>query len=265
MIIIKRDIACGTDFPSLKNEFTALADERLEDLQNNGLKILQKKRGFRFGMDSILLKDFARIKKHETVADLGTGSAILPILLSQRVPSARFFAFERQPDIADMAARSVKLNGLENQITVFCDDLRSAVSRIGRESVQAVVCNPPYGKKGNILLSQSDNQRLSRQETDCEIGDILETAETILKNHGRIYLTFPAQRMIELFDRMREHHLEPKRLRMVCGKASKAPYLLLAEGIKNARPMLHWLPPLIVHYEDGAETEEIKAIYSKVR
>ncbi len=264
-MIIKRVTVCGMGFPSLKNEFTALPDERLEDLQNHGLKILQKKRGFRFGMDSILLKDFVRVKANEHVADLGTGSAVLPILLSVKQPSARFSAFEWQPDIADMAARSVKMNGLKHRITVYCDDLRNAALHLGKASVQAVVCNPPYGKKDKILLSESENKRLSRHETDCEIGDILKAAEMILKNQGRMYLVFPAQRMLELFDRMREHHLEPKRLRMVCGKASKAPYLLLVEGIKNARPMLHWLPPLIVHHEDGMETEEIKAIYSSDR
>ena len=246
----------------MKSEFAALPDERLEDLQNNGLVILQKKRGFRFGMDSILLKDFVRIKQYEHVADLGTGSAILPILLSAKEPSAWFSAFELQPDVADMARRSVMMNGLEHQVTVFCDDLRNAAQHIGKASVQAVVCNPPYGKKNTILLSESENKMLSRHETDCEIGNILESAATILKNQGRMYLVFPAQRMLELFDRMRDHHLEPKRLRMVCGKASKAPYLLLVEGIKNARPMLHWLPPLIVHHEDGSETEELQAIYS---
>lgn len=259
---IKRATACGTGFPSLRNEFAALPDERLEDLQNNGLWILQKKRGFRFGMDSILLKDFARVRANEHVADLGTGSAILPILLSVKEPTARFSAFELQPDIADMARRSVTMNGLDNRITVYADDIRNVSARIGKACVQAVVCNPPYGKKDSILPSESENKRLSRHETDCEIGDILASAGTILKNQGRIYLVFPAQRMLELFDRMRERHLEPKRLRMVCGKASKAPYLLLVEGIKNARPPLQWLPPLIVHHEDGTETEEIKAIYS---
>jgi len=249
----------------LKSDMAAHEDERIEDLQNDGLLILQKTQGFRFGMDSILLKDFVRIKPNEHVADLGTGSAVLPLLLSRKEPAARFSAFEWQPDIADMAARSVSLNKMEAKITIYCDDIRNAAARIGKASVQVVVCNPPYGKKDNIILSQSENKRLSRHETDCEIGDILKAAESLLKNQGRLYVVFPAPRMLELFDRMREHHLEPKRLRMVCGKASKAPYLLLVEGMKNARPMLHWLPPLIVHHEDGSETEELKAIYTSKR
>ena len=249
-------------FPSLKTNVEVRSDERVEDLQNHGLFILQKKQGFRFGMDSILLKDFVRIKPNEHIADLGTGSAILPMLLSQKQPSAKFSAFEWQADIAEMAVRSVTMNDLDRRISVFCDDLRNAPDTIGKASVQVVVCNPPYGKKNTILLNQTENKRLSRHETDCEIDDIVRTASTLLKNQGRFYLVFPAQRLMELLDCMRKHRLEPKRIRMICGKASKAPYLFLVEGIKNASPMLHWLPPLIVHHEDGTETEEIKQIYT---
>ena len=238
-----------------------LPDECIDDLQNNGLKIMQKKRGFRFGMDSILLKDFVRIKPNEHVADLGTGSAVLPLLLSQKEPTARFSAFERQKDIADMAARSIQYNRLENRITVWCEDLRNAQRVIGKASTDVVVCNPPYGKKGGILPSQSENKLLSRHETDCDISEIVKAAAGILKNKGRIYISFPSHRMLELFDSLRSHHLEPKRMRMVCGKASKAPYLLLAEAVKNAKPMLHFMPPLIVHHEDGTETEELRKIY----
>ena len=245
----------------MKIDHAALPDERLDDLQNNGLKVLQKKRGFRFGMDTILLKDFARIKPHEHVADLGTGSAVLPLLLSQKEPTASFAAFEWQTDIADMASRSVRLNHLENRILIYGEDLRNAANVIGKASVNAVVCNPPYGKKGNIIPSETETKRLSRHETDCEIAEIVEAAADLLKNQGRLSMVFPSHRMVELLDLMRSYRVEPKRIRMVCAKASKAPYLLLVEGMKNARPMLHWLPPLIVYHEDGSETEELKRIY----
>ncbi len=245
----------------LKNELSAPEGEQWDDLQNNGMQILQKIKGFRFGMDAVLLANFTRVKPHETVADLGTGSGILPLLLSQKEITAVFHAFEWQPDIADMADRSVQYNQLENRITVHCRDLREAAQVLGKASLQVVVCNPPYGKKDTIIPSQTENKRLSKHETDCEIADILYASSAILKNQGRIYLVFPSHRMLELFDAMRRNHLEPKRLRMVCGKASKAPYLLLVEGIKNAKPMLHWQPPLIVYHEDGSETEELRAIY----
>lgn len=254
--------ACGMGCLTLRNDAIAQEDERWDDLQNNGLMILQKKNGFRFGMDSILLKDFVRVKPRETVADLGTGSAVLPLLLSQKENTAHFHAFEWQADIAGMADRSVHFNKLENRITVHCADLRNAEQLIGKASVQVVVSNPPYGKKNNIMPSPNENKQLSRHETSCEIGEILKTSAALLKNQGRLYIVFPSQRMLELLDGMRQVHLEPKRLRLVCGKASKAPYLLLVEGMKNANPMLHWLPPLIEHEEDGTETAELQRIYT---
>ena len=253
------------DCRSLQSNVITRPDEQWDDLQNNGLWILQKKQGFRFGMDSVLLADFARIKPRETVVDLGTGSGILPMLLSQKQATACFHAFEWQTDIADMASRSVAHNGLDKRISVYCADLRAADTVLGKAVAHAVVCNPPYGKKDNVIESPNETKRLSKQETTCEIAEILGAGERLLKNQGRMYMVFPSHRMLELFDLMRERRLEPKRIRMVCGKASKAPYLLLVESIKNAKPMLHWLPPLIVHHEDGTETEEIKRIYLSER
>ena len=245
----------------MQNKFIPLSDEQVDDLQNNGLFILQKKSGFRFGMDSILLKDFTRIKPNDHVADLGTGSAILPILLSQKECSSRFSAFEWQADIAEMATRSVKYNQLADRIKVYNADLRSAHTMIGREGTDVVVCNPPYGKKHSVLTNENLNKRISRHETDCSINEIIEESSLILKNKGRMYIVFPPHRLLELLDGLRQYRLEPKHIRLVYGKASKSPYLLLTEAIKNAKPMLHFMPPLIVHHEDGEETEEIKQIY----
>lgn len=125
--------------------------ERLDDLQRNGLHIIQHPRAFRFGMDAVLLADFTRLRPRERVADMGTGTGILPLLLSQKQPDARFEAFEIQPEMADMARRSVALNGLEERIRVHAADMRAAYELIGRESMHAVVCNPPYGKQEGRL------------------------------------------------------------------------------------------------------------------
>ena len=239
------------------------ATERLDDLQNNGLRILQRPGSFCFGMDAVLLAHFARVRPRERVADLGTGTGILPLLMSQAAPTAVFHAFEWQVPMADMARRSVELNGLEPRIHVYGEDLRSAPARLGRESMHAVVCNPPYGKLGSALPSEQPAQRMARHETECALGDIVAVAAALLRNLGRLWMVIPAPRALELMDAMRASRLEPKRLRLVCAKASKPPYLLLAEGVKNARPMLHWLPPLVVYHEDGRETDELRAIYGR--
>ena len=240
-----------------------LEGERLDDLQNNGLRILQKPDGFRFGMDAVLLAHFSRLRPRDQVADLGTGTGVLPLLMCQTEPTASFYAFEWQPDMADMARRSVQLNGLEQRIRVFDDDLRNAPVILGHESMNGVVCNPPYGKKGSVIPNPMEERLKARHETDCAIAEVLQASAALLRNQGRLWMVFPAPRALELLDGLRANRLEPKRLRMVCAKASKAPYLLLAEAVKNAKPMLTWLPPLIVYHEDGTETQELKAIYGK--
>ena len=235
--------------------------ERLDDLQNHGLMILQKVKGYRFGMDAVLLAHFARIPRGGQIADLGTGSGVLPLLMSQREPTARFFAFENQPELADMARRSVALNGLQDRIDVRCGDLRNAPDTLGPGSLDGIACNPPYGRRDTADASIRDARRQACHETDCSLRELAETCDTLLKNRGRLWLCFPAARMPELTDALRACRLEPKRARMVCARADIPPYLFLMEAVKNAKPSLLWLPTLTVCREDGTETEEIRRIY----
>lgn len=240
------------------------SNERIDDLQYNGLKIIQHPDAFRFGMDAVLLADFVRLKPREQVADMGTGTGILPLLLSQKQESCTFNAFEIQPEMADMASRSIKLNELENRIKVFHADMRDAWKHVGREKMHAVVCNPPYGKRGGTLTNDAEGVLLARHETDCTIEDVAASCSAVLRNSGRLSIVFPAQRMLELCDALRKARLEPKRIRMVCAHADKAPYLVMIEAMKNARPQLLWMPPLIVYHADGTPTDEIKRIYHQV-
>ncbi len=239
-----------------------LPGERADDLQREGLRVIQREDGFRFGMDSVLLAHFARLRPRDAVADMGAGSGVLPILMSAYQPTATFMAFEWQEDAADRARRSVLLNGLESRIAVYAEDYRRAALLIGYESVDATVCNPPYGKRGGALVSESAACALARHETDCPLPEIVAACASILRYQGRAFFVYPAPRLLELCDALREHRLEPKRVRMVCAKAGRAPYLTLMEAVKGARPGLHWLPPLTAHHADGSETDELKAIYA---
>ena len=238
--------------------------ERIDDLQRNGLRIIQNENGFRFGMDAVLLSDFTSVRPHERIADLGTGTGIIPLLLSQKREDATIEAIEIQPEVADMARRSVRMNGLDSRIHVHAMDMRQAAQALGYESMHAVTCNPPYGKAGGTLTNETESIRVSRHETDITIEEIVQSCSALLKNMGRLTMVFPAQRMLELCDAMRRFRLEPKRIRMVCAKAEKPPYLLMIEAMKNAKPALLWHPPLIVYHPDGSETEEIQRIYHKI-
>lgn len=240
-----------------------LEDERIDDLQRNGLRIIQRTDGFRFGTDAVLLADFAGVKKGEHVADMGTGTGVLSLLLSARAQDTTFDAFEIQQDVADMAARSVRLNGLETRIRIHHADCREAAGIIGHERCHLVVSNPPYTKGGSGLVSPEQTRALSRSDSDCTIEEWIAACGRLLKNGGRLCCVFPAPRFLELCDAMRCARIEPKRVRFVVARENAAPKLVLVEGLKGGRPALHMQPMLITHDAQGNFTREMRRIYGE--
>lgn len=237
--------------------------ERLDDLQRGGLRILQRPDGFRFGTDAVLLADFANVKRGERVCDVGTGTGVLPLLLSARAEETTFTAFEIQPKVADMAQRSVQINGLEGRIRVLCADCRAAAALVGHEGHDLLVTNPPYTAQGAGLVSPEKMRALSRSDSDATLEEWMIACARLLKNGGRLCCVFPAPRFLQLCDAMRGGKVEPKRVRFVCARADAAPKLVLVEGLKGGRPGLHMLPMLITHDEKGGFTQEMRRIYGE--
>ena len=237
--------------------------ERLDDLQRGGLRIIQRESGFRFGTDAVLLADFAQAKRGEHIADVGTGTGVLALLLCARAEESTIDAFELQADIADMALRSVKLNALESRIRIHHADCRDAARLIGHERCQLVVTNPPYTKTGAGLVSPEQTRALSRSDSDCTIDEWMTACGRLLKNGGRLCCVFPAPRFLELCDAMRAARMEPKRVRFVAARADAAPKLVLVEGLKGGRPSLHLQPLLITHDQSGEFTDEMRRIYGE--
>lgn len=237
--------------------------ERLDDLQRGGLRILQRPDGFRFGTDAVLLADFAGVKKGEHVADMGTGTGVLSLLLSARAQDTTFDAFEIQPDVADMAARSVAINGLEARIRVHNADCRNAAKVIGHECCQLVVTNPPYTRGGAGLVSPEATRAISRSDSDCALEEWIAACGRVLKNGGRLCCVFPAPRFLELCDAMRAARIEPKRVRFIVARENAAPKLVLTEGLKGGRPGLHVQPMLVTHDAQGNFTPEMRRIYGE--
>ncbi len=238
--------------------------ERLDDLQLAGMRILQKENGFRFGMDAVLLADFARVAPNDRVGDFGTGTGILPLLLLGRGKASHVDAFEIQPDMADMARRTMALNGLTEKVTVYPLPVEQALDVLAPCSLDGIVCNPPYGTPGTTLLNPSNSLRLARHQTADGLAAWLKMAYRLLKGKGRISLVYPAPRMLELMQAMEQAHLAPKRFRLIYPSAAKSANLVLVEGMKDAKPMLHPEPPLIVYEVDGSMTEELKRIYHQL-
>ena len=235
--------------------------ERIDDLQRGGLKILQKEHGFRFGTDAVLLSDFALIRRRERVADFGTGTGVIALLIAARHPDVRLDAIELQPDMADMARRSVEMNGLQDRITVHEGDLRDAPQMLGCGRLDAVICNPPYNDPGRSLPPEDENRLISRSSSAVTVDEICQSAFLTLKSGGRLSMVFPAQGMLELMDAMQRARLAPKRVRTVHGTLAHAPRLVLIDAVKQGGSQLHWLPPLILNNPDGTETEEYRRIY----
>ena len=240
-----------------------LPGERLDDLQRGGLVIIQKESGFRFGTDAVLLADFARVKPGERVCDMGTGTGVLPLLLAARAEGTTFDAFEIQEDVADMAARSVRANGLEGRIRIHRADCRDAAEIIGHETCRLVVTNPPYTAAGAGLISPQRTRALSRSEGESSIEAWMAACSRVLQNGGRLCCVFPAPRFLQLCDAMRQARVEPKRVRFVAAKVSASPKLVLLEGLKGGRPGLHMEPLLVTHTDEGGFTQEMRRIYGE--
>lgn len=237
-------------------------DECLEDLQN-GYFILQKVKGFRFGIDAVLLADFASARTEKAVLDLGTGSGILPILLSARGAAEKITAMEIQKPYADMAKRSMLLTHLEEKIHVMEGDLKEATKLFGERSMDMVISNPPYLPKGHGATAADEGEAIARHEICASFADIAGQASGVLKEGGRFCFIHRPFRLAEIFRTLKENHLEPKRMRLVFPYLHKEPNLVLLEAMKGAREGLRIEKPLIVYDRPGVYTGEILAIYNR--
>ena len=239
-------------------------DERIDDLEFKGLKIIQNKNEFCFGIDSILLTDFAKkIKKNSKVIDLGTGTGIISILLAEKTELKSIIGIEIQEKMAKMAMRSVNLNNLEEKVKIINEDIKSLKNIFEGETFDAVVTNPPYKKENTGLQNKNKGKLISRHEIKCNLEDIIRTAFYLLKNSGEFYMVHRPERLIDIAYYMRKYNIEPKIIKFVHPKKDKAPNLILVKGIKNAKPFLKIEEPLYVYNEKEEYSEEIMKIYNK--
>lgn len=240
-----------------------LPDEGLEPLEPYGLSIIQKKDGFRFGIDAVMLASFVRQKKEARCADLGTGSGIIPLLLHGSGRAASVAALEVQPEYADMAARTVSYNHLEDQISVYCCNVKDVSSHLETHTFDIVTANPPYKEAGSGLIPDQPGKLPARFETEGTLRDFIRCAYYLLKVKGSFYMVHRPERLCDILSFMREERIEPKRLRMIHSYADRAPTLVLVEGQKCALPKLSVLPPLVLYEKGGAYSEEISKMYGE--
>lgn len=236
-------------------------NETLDDLQN-GYYIIQKGNGFRFGIDAVLLSDFAKSATGK-VMDLCTGTGIIPLLLAAKSKAEHIDAVEIQPEIADMARRSVEYNSLVDKINIQCADLKDAPKLFGKSIYDAVTVNPPYMRTGSGLLNDTDTKTVSRHEIKCTLDDVIRVSSELLKPHGKLFMVHRPSRLAEIFSAMRQYRLEPKIMRLVAPCEDKEVNLVLICGIKCAKSDLKIMPTLFVYDKNGGYTKEIDEIYGR--
>lgn len=238
-----------------------MENERLDDLQRNGLKIIQKTDGFCFGMDAVLLSGFASVKPGERALDLGTGTGIIPLLLSAKTKGEHFTGLEIQTEIMKMAQRSVALNGLEKKIDIIQGDIKEASRIFGAASFDVVTSNPPYMNDAHGLKNTGDMKAISRHEVLCTLEDVVREGTKALKPGGRFYMVHRPHRLAEIITVMRQYKLEPKRMKFVHPFADKDANMVLIEAVRGGGAWLKLEPPVIVYKEPGVYTDEIYEIY----
>lgn len=237
-------------------------NERIDDLGLKSLKIIQNDKWFCFGIDSVLLSDFAKnIKKGSKVIDLGTGTGIISILLCGKTNLSNVVGVDIQEDVCEMANRSVKLNNLEKYMEIVCDNINNLKNRYDRCTFDVVVTNPPYKKENTGLKNNEKQKEISRHEICASLDDFLNISFYLLKDKGEFYMVHRPERLVDVIDVMRRNKIEPKSIRFVYSNKDKAPVLFLVKGVKNSKSFLKVMPNLYIYDNDGNYTEEIKKIY----
>ena len=276
-------------------------NERIDDLEIKNMKIIQNKDGFCFGIDSVLLSDFAKeIKNNARVVDLGTGTGILGILLCAKTNLREMIGIEIQKEVAEMAQRSILLNGLENKFKILNINIKEILKNknklnkkmiknkfnnkinykiknknkinklnhkiiLEKNSFDYVITNPPYKKINTGKINENEKKLISRHELTASLSDFIEIANFLLKDKGSLFMVHRPDRLVDILEEMRKQKIEPKEIRLVYPKINTKPNLILIKGVKNAKPFLKVDKPLYVYDEKGNYTEEILKIYQKIK
>ena len=233
----------------------ALTTDSLFDAR---LKILQKKKGYRFSMDTAILAPHVHLKPSDVAADLGTGCGVIPLILALEAPSATIYGIEIQKDLAELASRNVQLNGMEAIITIIHTDMKDLKSRLEPGKFDVVFSNPPYRQVLTGRVNPQAERAVARHEIKATLSDVASVAESLLKRSGRLVVIYPAARAVDLMVRMRAFKIEPKRLRLVHPRQGSEAILVVAEGVKHGKPGLNISPPLTIFTSDGSYTEEAR-------
>ena len=238
-------------------------DETLDDLQLNGINIIQKKKAFRFGIDAVLLANYANVKNNHTVIDLCTGTGIVPFIIAGKTKAKKVLGIEIQDEFVEMAHRSVEINNLQDRVDFMCADLKDTAVLKKLERADVVTVNPPYKLMNAGIKNATDTLTIARHEVLCNLEDVIAASRILLKDNGRLYMVHRPERLADIFCLMRKYKIEPKRVQFVHPSAKKAPNIVLVEGQRDGGSFLKFEEPLYVYDDKGCYTKEIDEIYGR--
>ena len=239
-------------------------DETLDDLQLKGIKVIQKKDAFRFGVDAVLLANFAKVPRGGRVVDLCSGTGIVPFILAGKTEAINITGVELQEDMVEMAGRTVKYNALEDKVQFINGDIKDLNMLKSLPKASVVTVNPPYKLKNSGLISKEDKNAIARHEICCCLEDVIIACKEVLKDNGRMYMVHRPERMADALCLMRKYRMEPKVIQMIHPSKNKAPNIFLVEAQKYGGTFLKWEPPLYIYNEEGQFSEELNRIYGRI-
>ncbi|MDF0352938.1 tRNA1(Val) (adenine(37)-N6)-methyltransferase [Staphylococcus pseudintermedius] len=234
--------------------------ERLDYLIREDLRIIQNDAVFSFSTDALLLGHFTEVRKRDRILDMCAGNGVIPLLLSDKGNNV-ITGVEIQPQLVNMAVRSVQYNHLEDRITMVEMDINALIQAYSPTQFDLITCNPPYFKANQTNQHQLEAHKIARHEIYCTLDDCLRVSNHLLKEGGRVVMVHRAERMLDLFESMRHYRIEPKRLHMIFSKPGKAAQTIVVEGRKGGRQGLDIAPPFYIYDEQGDYTPEMKEIY----
>ncbi|EOU1691938.1 tRNA1(Val) (adenine(37)-N6)-methyltransferase [Clostridium perfringens] len=238
-------------------------NETLDDLQLDGLHLIQKKEGFRFGVDAVLLANFANVNRKHSVLDLCTGTGIIPFIIYGKKNPKEVVGIEIQEEFAEMANRSAKINNIEDKVSFVCGDLKDKELNKLMPKFDVVTVNPPYKLNNAGIVNPEDKLAIARHEIMCNLEDVIAASRRFLKDNGRLYMVHRPERLADIFCLMRKYKIEPKRVRMIHPNTKKAANIVLVEGQRDGGAFLKWEAPLYVYKDEGGYSEEIDKIYGR--
>ena len=227
------------------------------------IKVYQNSKGYRFSVDALLLYCFVNVKHADNIADLGTGSGIIGLLLGRKYPNAKVMLVELQESLYSLAQKNIIMNGLQDRVEVLLADIKDMTMKTTMRQYDLVVSNPPFRKPTTGLLSIGEEKAVARHELKLELANLAEAASHLLKARGRFCMIFHPERLFEVIDKLRINRLEPKRIRFVHNDINAVSKILLIEAVKDGRAGIKVEPPLFMYNEKGEYTDEVSEMYGK--